>query len=207
MTAGGGNSLRPTPLAATLSSLTAVEEDIVSTPAESTEPSATPAGAPHHESAASLLGTVPITLFMKDGTLALRDGRLSFVTRRGTVFDHPVHEFHSLAASGVVGFHLWHADRCYKLVPDYTAVHEFQASSDVVNLAVNAGRIGKAFDADRKMKDSRGQWFDVLEPLIATAPPGVKVRRPWPTWAIWLTVVGVTLAIVAVITAIVFLTS
>lgn len=162
---------------------------------------------PAHESAASLTGRVPITLFMKDGTLALNDGRLSFATRRRTVFDHPVGECHSLAASGVVGFHVWHADRCYKLVPEYTAVHEFTAGSDAVNLAVNAGRIGKALDVDRRMKDARSQWFGVLEPLVGSPPAGVKVRKPWPTWALWLAIVAVTLVLVAVITAIVLLTS
>jgi hypothetical protein len=160
-----------------------------------------------HSSPASLMGRIPITLFMRDGTLALADGRLAFTTSRRTVFDHPVSGCHSVAASGRVGFHVWHGDRCYKLVPSYTAVSEFHGGNAAVETVVNVARLPAAFAADRRMRDAREQWIEVLEPLVGAPPPGVRVRRPWPTWAILLVVVAVTLGIVAAVTAFTLLTS
>ena len=173
----------------------------MSSPAESTDSSASIGERTRHESPASLTGRVPISLFMKDGTLTLAEGRLSYATKRRTVFDHPVDEFHSLAPSAAVGFHVWHGDRCYKFIPAYSPVHQLHSGSDAVNLAVNAARLGKAVEADRRMKGARSEWFDVLEPLIGRPPAGVKVRKPWPTWAIWASIVAVALVIMGVITA------
>lgn len=175
----------------------------MSTPAESTDHTPAAAGVVRHESDTSLLGRLPITLTMKEGTLKLDDGRLSFATRRATVFDHPVHECHSLAPSASVGFHIWHADRCYKFVPAYSPVHEVTTGNNAVDLAVNAGQFGKRLQADRRMKNARDQWFDVLEPLVGRPPAGVKVRRPWSTWKVWLAIVAVALVIMAIIAAIV----
>jgi hypothetical protein len=162
---------------------------------------------PHHSTDASLLGKVPITLFMRDGTLALDDGRLSFRTRRATVFDHPVGEFHSFAPSASVGMHIWHADRCYKFVPKWDAVHSINTSSSLVDVAVNAAQMPRALRNDRQMRDAREEWAEVLGPLLGTPPPGVKVRAPWPTWAVWVSIVVVTMVIAAVIVGIALATA
>ena len=162
---------------------------------------------PEHSSDASLLGKVPITLFMRDGTLELAGGRLSFRTRRSTVFDHLVGEFHSLAPSASVGMHLWHADRCYKLIPKWDAVNSINTSNSLVDVAVNAAQMPRALENDRRMRDSRDEWAAVLVPLLGSPPPGVKVRAPWPTWAIWLSVIGATLVLAACIIGIALATA
>jgi hypothetical protein len=163
--------------------------------------------APQHASPASLLGKVPITLFMRDGTLALADGRLSFTTRRSTVFDRPVGEFHSFAPSASVGMHIWHGDHCYKFVPKWDAVHSINTSSSLVDVAVNAAQMPRALRNDRQMRDARAEWAEVLGPLLGTPPPGVKVTAPWPTWAVWVSIVVVTMALAAVIIGIALATA
>jgi hypothetical protein len=150
---------------------------------------------------------VPITLFMRDGTLALADGRLSFRTRRSTVFDRPVGEFHSIAPSASVGMHIWHADRCYKFIPKWDAVNSINTSSSLVDVAVNVARMPGALENDRRMRDARDEWAAVLGPLLGEPPAGVRVRGPWPTWAVWLSIIGVTLVIAACIIGIALATT
>lgn len=173
-------------------------------PMPSPEPDRTPDEAPRHSSSAVLTRRIPITLFMREGTLELADGRLSFATKRRTIFDHPVRECHSVAAAARTGFHVWHGTRCYKLVPSYSAVHSLNTSNGALDVGINLARVGRAMQADREMRSSREQWIELLEPLVGPVPPGVRVRRPWPTWAILLMCVAVTLAIVGIMFAIVF---
>jgi len=166
------------------------------------QPATTTEAAPARTTPASLLRAVPISTFMRDGTLRLADGRLSFATRRDVVFDHAVSECHSVARAAATGFHVWHADRCYKLIPEYTPVPSLDGANAAVEIAVNLGRISQARAADRMMRSSRDAWVELLEPLVGRPPAGARVRPPWPTWAIMLSVVGVALVIIAIITAI-----
>lgn len=151
------------------------------------------------------MGTVPITLTTTDGVLTLENGRVTFVTRRGTQFDHPVGELHSVAPSARVGFHVWHRDRCYKFVPGHEIVTGLSTGSDVVDLAAGMGQVARAAKADARMQAKRDHWVAVLQPLVGTAPLDVTVRRPWATWAVMLVITAIALALMALITAVVVL--
>ena len=153
------------------------------------------------------MGKLPITLTMTDGILTLTDGRLTFATKRTTRFDHPIGEFHSVAPAAKVGFHVWHASRCYKFVPGHEIVSAVNSGNDLVDVAANVGQLSRAIAADQRMRDQRDQWVELLRPLVGSPPPGLRVRPPWPTWALMLVVLGVTVMIIAIITAIVLLTS
>lgn len=156
---------------------------------------------------AALMGRLPISLTTRDGVLTLEGGRLKFATRRQVHFDRPVGEFHSVAPSASVGLHVWHRDRCYKFVPGYEVAAGVSTGSGVFDVVAGVGQVIHARGADRRMREARDRWIEVLRPLIGEPPPGVVVRRPWPTWAIALVVVGVTLLILAIIVGVVLATS
>jgi len=159
------------------------------------------------ESSAEFLRALPITTFSSSGKLQLADGRLSFTTglRHRVLFDVPVNELHSVARSAVTGLHLWHGSTRYRLSvgsPVYIPGVGAAAAEAVTGLPLDLrGR----FEMDRANRATADNWLSLLQPHQTTAPAGVRVRRPWPTWAIWVTVVGVTLALVGVITAIALL--
>lgn len=116
-----------------------------------------------HATPASLLGKVPITLFMRDGTLKLEGDRLSFTTSRGkTLFDHPVAELHSVGPVSRVGMRIGHGDRTYKLVPCYQAVHGVNTTNDIADVVVGFSQLSRSMKADQRMKEARAGWFEVL---------------------------------------------
>jgi len=159
------------------------------------------------ESSAEFLRALPITTFSSSGTLRLADGRLSFTTglRHRVLFDVPVNELHSVARSAVTGLHLWHGSTRYRLSvgsPVYVPGIGTAAAEVVTGLPLDLrGR----FEMDRANRATADSWLSLLQPHESTAPAGVRVRRPWPTWAIWVTVVAVTLALAGAITAVALL--
>jgi hypothetical protein len=86
-------------------------------------------------------------------------------------------------------------------------VHSINTSSSLVDVAVNAARMPRALENDRTMRDAREEWADVLGPLLGAPPSGVRVRAPWPAWAVWVSIVVVTMAIAAVIVGIALATA
>jgi hypothetical protein len=120
-----------------------------------------------HSCPASLLGKVPITLFMRDGNLKLEGDRLSFTTTRGkTLFDHPVAECHSVGPVSRVGLRIGHGDRTYKLVPCYQAVHGINTTNDIADVVVGIAQVSRGMKADQRMKAAREAWIEVLRPLV-----------------------------------------
>lgn len=120
-----------------------------------------------HSSPASLLGKVPITLFMRDGTLKLEGDRLTFTTAKGkTLFDHPVAECHSVGPVSRVGMRIGHGDRTYKLVACYQAVHGINTTNDIADVVVGFAQVSRGMKADQRMKAARQAWIDVLRPLV-----------------------------------------
>ena len=116
------------------------------------------------------MGKVPITLFMRDGTLKLDNGRLSFATKRKVLFDHPVEELHSVGPVSRVGMRIRHGDRRYTLVPCYEAVHSTNTTNDLVDLAFAASDVSRARRADQRMRDAREYWIEVLRPMVGPPP-------------------------------------
>lgn len=155
------------------------------------------------ESDAEFLRALPITTFSSSGKLQLAGGRLSFTTglRHRVLFDVPVNELHSVARSAVTGLHLWHGSTRYRLSvgsPVYIPGVGTAAAEAVTGLPLDLrGR----FEMDRANRATADNWLQLLQEHQTEPPAGLKVRRPWPTWAIWLTVVGVTLVLVGAITA------
>lgn len=136
------------------------------------QPTATSTPTPtSYSSPAELLGKIPITLFMKSGTLALDNGQLSFRTRRATVFEVPVAKVHSVRSVSRVGLELWHGETRYRFVPDWSPVHSLKTPSDAVNVAAGAWQLGRSIAADKKMRVAREAWIDVLLGAGAAAAP------------------------------------
>jgi hypothetical protein len=156
-----------------------------------------------HCTDAELLGTIPITLFMRSGQLCLDEDRLSFRTRRTVVFDAPVGEIHSVRGVARRGVHIWHGDRRYRLMFGPLTTGRTQTGDATFDALSAPGDMGRALTADAIGRYVRDDWLARLEPLAGAAPVGVEVRRPWPTWAWWLAVVAVTLVIIAAITGVV----
>ena len=116
------------------------------------------------------MGRVPITLFMRNGTLKLDNGRLAFATRKKVVFDHPVAELHSVGPVSRVGMRIRHGDRQYTLVPCYEAVHGTNTSNEIVDLALAASKLSRARRADQRMRDARDHWIELLRPMAGQPP-------------------------------------
>ena len=128
-------------------------------------------------SPAELLARLPITTFMKSGTLRLANDRLTFTTDNGEVeFDAPLSEFHSVSLAAT-GIHLWHINRCLKF----------------------------AFRGENR--HFAATWIATLKPIIGTPPVGLRVAAPWPKWAWTLALIGITLLLVAAIAALTTLNS
>src|SRR4051794_27266578 len=160
-------------------------------------------GAMAHCTDAELLGSIPITLFMRSGQLCLDDGRLSFRTRRTVVFDAAVGEIHSVRAVARRGVHLWHGDRRYRLMFGPLTTGRTQTGDAVFDAVSAPGDVGRALSADAIGRSVRDDWLARLEPVAGLAPEGLEVAAPWPVWAWWLAVVGATLVLIALITAVV----
>jgi hypothetical protein len=117
------------------------------------------------------MGKVPITLFMRNGSLKLENGRLEFATKKKVVFDHPVDELHSVGPVSRVGMRIKHGDRRYTLVPCYEAVHEINTSNELVDLALVGSKLSRSRRADQRMRDARDRWIELLRPMMGQ-PPG-----------------------------------
>jgi hypothetical protein len=119
-----------------------------------------------HSTPASLMGKVPITLLMRNGTLKLEHDRLTFTTTRGkTLFDHPVAELHSVGPVSRVGMRFEHGDRTYRLVPCYQAVGGVNTSNDLVDVVLGVAQLSRSMTADQRMRSARDEWIDILRPL------------------------------------------
>ena len=151
----------------------------------------------------------PTTFGLREGTLSLEGGRLSFTRPDGEViFDAAIGEFHSFRTTAMdAGFHLWQGPRRHRIL--------FQRH---FGTAARPGIVGAAEDLQKGLADiAQGEsetkrWQEVLVPLIAPAPPpGVRVKTPPRGWRYGLrtggAVAGLTALIVAVVVAFVFLTS
>ena len=159
-------------------------------------------------SKASLLRWVPISLFMVDGTLGVHDGRLTFTRSRDrVVFDAPVGELHSISRGAGAALYVWHGSRRLRFITGQVYVHHVRTGNDLLDTVTGVSAIGRAFAADAAAKDTRDQWLELLVPLAGDPPPGLTVKRPWPTWAWFLAVIGATLVLVAIIVAAVFATA
>jgi hypothetical protein len=153
-----------------------------------------------HCTDAELLGTIPITLFMRSGQLCLDEDRLSFRTRRKVVFDAPVGELHSVRGVARRGVHLWHGDQRYRLMFGPLTTGRTQTGDAVFDAVSAPGDLARSLTADALGRHVRDDWLARLEPLAGTAPAGVEVKGPWPVWAWLLAVVLATLVIIAAIT-------
>jgi hypothetical protein len=103
---------------------------------------------------------------VKPGILRLVDGRLTFVREDGTVmFEGPVSEFHSIEKCETgLGFDICQGSARHRLLMD-----DPDRATDVASHAVVV----------RGAKPVRGQWMELLAPLVAPAPPpGVHARKP-----------------------------
>jgi len=156
------------------------------------------AGTRTHESAADLLGRVPITLLMKSGTLRLADGRLSFTrSRNRVVFDVPMSEVHSIGIS-VFGITLWHGTTRYRFAIGHTSGGGIHPDNAVLALAAVAELPG-AIRNYREARQDAYAWATILNRSAGPVPPGLVVKAPWPTWKVVLVVVGAFTAITAAI--------
>jgi len=159
------------------------------------------------ESDAELLRWLPISTVSTSGTLHLEDERLSFRTslRKRVVFDEPVEDFHSLSLMMGRGLHIWLGTKRYRLSVGSIVVTPASGADGIAGdfadgaLAVASLPAAQAHDAHTKALTS--QWIELLGPRVGAPPSDLKVRRPWPAWAWWLGIVGVTIVIAAVITA------
>ncbi|MGB8857979.1 MAG: hypothetical protein WCC60_01920 [Ilumatobacteraceae bacterium] len=163
---------------------------------------------PAYETSAELLRWVPITLFSTSGTMRLDGGRLTFRTllRKKLVFDVPAAELHSVASMTSLGLHLWHGSTRYRLsvgapVPVASLGHS------LAGVALEAATLPARLKQDRQNRSATAQWVSLLQASAGPPPPGVRVRRPWPTWTWAVGIVLTTLLIVAAITAVTLLTT
>ena len=119
------------------------------------------------EIGADQMGKVPITLFLKPGTLKLADGRLSFVRRTGnsTVVDAPIGEFHSVSKNAF-GITIWHGPTKYRFVIGQK--DRIGASSSIPLVA--AASIPGAINDMRNAKQDAEELVRVLTPLVGPAP-------------------------------------
>jgi hypothetical protein len=163
-----------------------------------------------HEGAIDYM-VFPLTLGLRSGTLRLAGGRLTYTRKRKrrVVFDAPVGEFHSFArAYRGTGFHLWHG----------STRHRFLVYRPVLGVELGPSLAAEAIEGFDRMRKGLAQealsraevdgWHDALVPHIAaSAPPDVAVRRPLRGARFWFALLGsavaVTLAFMAVVTAIV----
>jgi hypothetical protein len=161
-----------------------------------------------HSSKASLLRLLPMTLFTIDGTLRLKEHRLTFTRSRDrVVFDAPVGELHSISRGAGAALYLWHGSRRLRFITGQVYVHHLRTGSAVLDTVTGVGAMGRAFAADAVAKSVRDEWLELLVPLAGEPPPGVEVSRPWPTWAWAIAVVGATIVLLAVIVAVVLATA
>ena len=162
---------------------------------------------PEYRSRASLMRWLPITLFTTDGELRLHDGRLTFATSRREVFDAPVGELHSVARGATAGLYVWHGDRRLRFVTGNVSGRIGVSQPDsLLDVVASLPYIAGDLERDRTNRRHRDAWVDLLTPLVGDPPPGLRVPWPWPTWAWYVAIVGITLAIIAVVTAITLLT-
>ncbi|HWL42200.1 MAG TPA: hypothetical protein VNQ73_04600 [Ilumatobacter sp.] len=157
-----------------------------------------------YETRAELMPRVPTVIGMRSGTLRLADGRLSFRNRHRVLWEHPIGEMHSVTSAASVGFHIWHGSRCYKLLPEWAPVAHLATGNPAVDVAAGVARIGEARRTDARSRDSRTNWVNLLAPLVGPPPAGVKVRTPWPMWALMTMVVLVAVLLMAAIAVWVF---
>ncbi|HWL41413.1 MAG TPA: hypothetical protein VNQ73_00615 [Ilumatobacter sp.] len=124
--------------------------------------------APTRSGRATLLGRLN---HERDGTLTLADGRLSFATDE-VVFDVPVAELHSVAASSE-GFHVWHQSTRYR----------FRLGPGGARVDPNHGNVGQfldhleAFGRQRQSKRGRADWAAELESLVGRHHPASPYGR------------------------------
>ncbi len=157
-----------------------------------------PGGSRGSASPAMRLRAIPITMFATDGTLSLTDGRLVFAkSRRRVVLDIPLHQMHSVMSSPM-GFHIWHGQRRLKFATGEMPTTSAGGISGVgaMGLGVATAQTRAALAEYRASKDLRDNWVSVLTPLVGARPTGLRVRKPWPLWALLLTTVAVALAII-----------
>ena len=150
----------------------------------------------------------PVSFLMRSGTMHLADGRLRYTRGfrdRVVVFDAPVSEFHSFAASSWgTGFHLWHGATRHRFAVFVPVAHIELGDGLVSTVAEGVDGFGRAMAATAVSRGEVGRWHDALVPVIAPAPPpGVRVRPPLPPTAFLLTTIGVAVAFTLVFMAVV----
>lgn len=146
---------------------------------------------------AYLLPPIPLTMAMKPGQLQLARGRLTFTSGHDVLLDAPVEELHSLATA-VMGMHVWHGSKRYRFALGRRDARALTPRAD-----------GSALRAPDQLDDAAAPavvaaaWMGALGPLVASAPPGLRVRRPWPRWAWLVGVIGLSLFFVAAVVVLV----
>ena len=154
---------------------------------------------------------VPITLGLRSGTMRLADGRLRYTRRfrRRVVFDAPVGEFHSLAASSWgTGFHLWHGTTRHRFMVYHPVVPVTIGTGLVADVAEGLRTIGPGLASHARSQRDVESWQAALAPVISPhPPPDVRVRPPLSkrgyALAVAAFVLTTTVVIVAAVTAIV----
>jgi hypothetical protein len=147
----------------------------------------------------------PVTFTQQSGMLRLADGRLSFTrSRRRTVFDGALSEFHSFAPCYAgLGFHIWQGARCHVVVFQRYGIPPV-GSLGLIGVALSLEATREAADhLPRSIADAR-KWRSVLPALITSSPPsGLHVRPPLSTPKYWAAVSGAVLGTVTVMLGIV----
>ncbi|HEY4333194.1 MAG TPA: hypothetical protein VGM78_11515 [Ilumatobacteraceae bacterium] len=123
-------------------------------------------------SPADLLATIPVAPLVKSGDLKLADGRLTFTSPGGVVMLDAPVAEVHSVAKAATGIHLWHHRTRFRFA------------------------FGKA---NPTRADS---WVSTLTPVMGQPPAGLRVRRPWPSWAWVASMIGVVIMLMAIATII-----
>ena len=148
---------------------------------------------------AYLLPPIPLTMAMKAGQLQLARGRLTFVSDNDVLLDAPVADLHSPSVA-VMGLHIWHGRKRYRFALGRRDARALTPRSD-----------GSTLRTPDHLDDAAGpaavaeEWMEVLAPIVGMAPPGLRIRAPWPRWAWMLGVVGLSLFFIAAVVVLVSL--